>query len=241
MNISPFEAINSHIDKLKNTMNTSLACEVVSLEIQGDRIVSVAVKPFSDKFYKGDSSVFKRPIIYGVPLLYPSGDKGLFSFPVKVGDYVLVIFSQEDIDNFLEEKRGVPRTFRQFSYNDAIAIPCLHPHNSTVKPHKDNVELSYKDTVISIQPNNEIKIITPSNISTSCSTKNNECSSYDMNTRNLNINTNKVFIGNSRVDLVGVISDFIRIMSTAQTLTTGEPLTSAVELEALKELLEELK
>ena len=242
MNISPFEAISSHVERFKDTINTTLPCEVTSLELDdsGERIVSVSVKPFSDKYYKGDNSVMSRPEIYGVPLLFPSGDNGMFSFPVKVGDFVLVIFAQEDIDNFLAGNKGVPRTLRKFSYNDAIAIPCIHPHTSYVKPHKDNVELFYKETNLSIKPdgtvslktNNNVNVETTTDVNVTSQSENHSAnSSYNVDTQRVGLNAQSVYIGNGSVDIVGYLKELTD--EVANITVGGIPIDNKALVEAL--------
>ena len=98
-----------------------------------------------------DGEVREYPPILAVPLLWPSSSTSMVSFPVNVGDNVLLVFSQRDIDNF---KLGAtnchePSTNRKYSINDAVAIPCVFPFSQNVsKSSKRKLQHSPKDLCI---------------------------------------------------------------------------------------------
>jgi hypothetical protein len=160
---SQYEVIQSHISKFKDMLYTSLPAKVLKVNYSGDSIESVNVVPTIARTYS-DGESRRRATIYSVPVIFPSGGGGLLSFPIAVDDTVLLIFNGDDNENFLDGSSEVAKSRRQFSYNDAIAIPCLYPFNKNLKPSKDKVELKYKGSSISIDSNGDIVIDNAANV-----------------------------------------------------------------------------
>jgi len=162
--MSLFTVIQSHINKLKDTLYTNSVGEIVAIN-GTNSITSVDVRPSVNRLYN-DGEERQKPTIYNVPVVFPSGGGGIISFPLKVGDTVLLIFGREDISNFLKDKRlGRPATQRKFSINDAIAIPCLNPFNDTLEPSKDNVEIKYKGSTVRIDSEGNVAVESQSKVS----------------------------------------------------------------------------
>jgi len=163
--MSLFTVIQSHISKLKDTLYTNSIGEIVAVNITGNSISSVDVRPSVNRLYN-DGEERLKPVIHNVPVVFPSGGGGIISFPLSVGDTVLLVFGREDISNFLKDKRlGRPATQRKFSINDAIAIPCLTPFSDTLNPSKDKVELKYKGSVVSIDNEGNVEVKSQSKVS----------------------------------------------------------------------------
>ena len=92
-------------------VNTALNGEIVSYS-NG----FATVKPLANKQFKdGDSQPF--PLIYKVPVRWPSFNGGQCGFkaPIKAGDKVLIIISQQAIDGSDD--------LRRFDLTDAYCIP----------------------------------------------------------------------------------------------------------------------
>ena len=139
---SQYEAIQSHISKFKDMLYTSLPAKVIKVNYEGDSIKSVNVVPTIARTYS-DGTSLRRPTIYSVPIVFPSGGGALLSFPIAVDDTVLLVFNGDDADNFLSGSGELSNSNRHFSYNDAIAFPCLYPFDKNLEPSKDKVELQY--------------------------------------------------------------------------------------------------
>jgi hypothetical protein len=77
----------------------------------------------------------------------PSGGGGLLSFPIKVGDTVLAVFSQKSIEEWLDSRADnisyTPSDKRTYSLNDAIAIPGLYTKVTNLNPNATDVELKF--------------------------------------------------------------------------------------------------
>jgi hypothetical protein len=101
------------------------------------------------KYRDEDDQDFSQ--ILGVPLIYPSSSTAAITFPVNVGDTVLLVFAQRSIDSFKAGDGNVstPEDFRDFDIRDAIAIPGLFPFkNSINNPAKRNLAHNTTDVVV---------------------------------------------------------------------------------------------
>lgn len=104
-------------------VNTSINAVVVSYNSG-----LATVRPTANKTYQdGDSLPF--PLIYNVPVRWPNFNGGQCGFkaPIKPGDNVLVIFSQQATDGTDDPRR--------FDLNDAYCVPA---HNSMAGQGNNN-------------------------------------------------------------------------------------------------------
>lgn len=211
-----YHAIDSHIERLKNTVYTSIPAKVTKVNKEGGAIHSVSAKPVNDKLWR-DGLLLTRKPIHNIPLVFPSGGGGVLSFPVKEDDYVLLLFSQEDIDNFLVQGNdsGKPNTLRKFSLTDAIAIPCVYPLGNDLKPSQDDVELKFNDNKITLKKDGSVKVETASTIS----------------------------VSNPQEELIALLSEVIETLenTTVNTIYGASPLNSKPQLASLKQRLDTFK
>lgn len=115
------ETIDSVIDNWMTDVMTCLPAKVIR-KYEGEARVDVS--PAIDLIWE-DGETAKRSDIYGVPLLYSRSATSQIYFPVKVGDSVLLIFSQRGLDNYKQNGSSTPHSLRMFNVNDAIAIPTV--------------------------------------------------------------------------------------------------------------------
>ena len=74
-----------------------------------------------------------KPVICNVPVVYPSGGGLSITFPLALGDPVLLVFADESLDKWLSVGGSTPLDpldERNHSVNDAIAIPGVRPFSS---------------------------------------------------------------------------------------------------------------
>lgn len=232
--INQFQVIQSHIDRFKSNLNTCIPAKITLINYRGDFISSVDVKPINLKVYK-NGEIFNRRDITNVPVVFPSSSKGIVSYPLSVGDHVLLVFPQEDIESFLYDNlsEAIPQTFRKFSLTDAVAIPCIHPTNSNIKAHKDNFQITFNDFTLSVKPSGETSLKTNADVSVEAE---NASESY---TGSYTVDANTVSIGNSTTDLVSYLSDLTDQIS--KITVGGAPIDNKVEFENLKALIDTLK
>lgn len=102
-----------------------------------------------------DGAALTGAVCLGVPVLFPSGGGGLLSFPLSVGDTVLLCFSKRSIDDWMVGggETVTPRLNRQFDKADGIAIPCLYTVKNNLNPDPENVVLKFAGSEVVLYKN----------------------------------------------------------------------------------------
>lgn len=81
----------------------------------------------------GDRATETLPVIPRVPVVFPGAGVYSITWPLAVGDTVLLVFSSRSIDTYLAQG-GVadPRDDRRHSLSDAVAIPGLRTYKAPI-------------------------------------------------------------------------------------------------------------
>jgi hypothetical protein len=88
----------------------------------------VDVQPVHKRAYlneDGDRTPEKQPVIPSVPLVYPGGGGFVVTWPMSVGDEVLLVFSDDSLDKYLQVGGTSdidPADDRRHHITDAVAI-----------------------------------------------------------------------------------------------------------------------
>ena len=109
------------------------------------------VKPVG-KYKVSDGRSLEFPIIHDVPVVFPlgMGGKAGMTFPVVAGDGCLIIFSESQMDDFLNEGYD-SEDLRDHDMRDAICIPGLYaPQVSSSKASQSSVNIFIGRTMITI-------------------------------------------------------------------------------------------
>lgn len=231
--ITTYDVIDSHIQRLKSQMYTSLPAVITKVNTEGDKITTISASLVVNKVYStGD--IYKRPDIENIPLLYPSSTGFSITYPVKVGDIVLLLFTQEDMSKCIFEgsTSDNPNTLRKFDINDAIAIPCVQPVTSDIKAHKDNFQITFNDFTLSVTPSGETSLTTNGKVQV------NTESSSEWNTESYTVRSNTVDIGNSSVNIVQYLSGLTEEIS--KITVGGTPIDNKAQFETLKSQIDQL-
>jgi hypothetical protein len=120
-------------------VNTSIPARIERVETRGANLWRVDVQPLIKADYtneEGSQVVETLPVVTCVPVVMPGAGGYRMTFPVLVGDTVLLVFSQASLDKWLHVGGLVdPGDFGRFDLSDAIAIPGLrdfaHPWASS--------------------------------------------------------------------------------------------------------------
>lgn len=142
------ELITSSFEHQMAGINTCIPGIIVSVDDLDS--LSVSVQPTVNMKFK-DGQVQEYPTITNVPLLMPSSSTSAVTFPVNVGDPVLIIFSMRGVDNFKagNGRPAAPTDFRKFDLSDAFAIPAPWPKSKSINnPSKHVWDHSPKDMVM---------------------------------------------------------------------------------------------
>lgn len=142
------ELIISSFEHQMAGINTCIPGVIVSVDDLKSLMISV--QPTINMKFK-DGQVQEFPSITSVPLLMPSSSTSAVTFPVNVGDPVLLIFSQRGTDTFKSGngRPAAPTDFRKFDLSDAFAIPAPWPKARSINdPAKHIWDHDPKDMVM---------------------------------------------------------------------------------------------
>lgn len=116
------------------------------------------VQPALKKRY-ADDTVTNLPLISNVPVIMPRNKDAYFHIPLKKDDYVLLIFCERSLDNFIQ-KGGIvdPEDFRKHHLSDAIAIPGLWPSGNDFPGEADKIDIVNKDSQIRLFEDGKIHL-----------------------------------------------------------------------------------
>lgn len=183
------------------------SCPGVVSSISGDLSdLRVNVKPAINELY-ADGSTEEHLDILSVPVIMPGSSTTLVSFPINVGDTVLLVFSQRSMDNFKigNGQPTQPNDARKFQAEDAIAIPGLFTFSKSVNrpairkyPHNPKTDLvvahniaSGTEVMMHFKQSGDLIINTEQAVTVNCKTGElNATESYTINTPTMNINAN---------------------------------------------------
>jgi len=138
------DAITSHI----NAIHTSTPARIIAVNDDN----TVDVKPLIS--VKQGGKFRQLPILQGVPFLTSSiGLSGLFLRP-SVGDDVLVVFTESNIDNYLANRNySTSSDARRFSLNDGFAIMGISDYKID---DGIGVTLRYKNASIDLNDDSQV-------------------------------------------------------------------------------------
>ncbi len=142
-------AVDNAIQNELVGMNTAMPGQVVNVYASK---CAVDVQPCLQRQYS-DGTITPLPIIPYVPLVFPRTSNAWLTFPVAVGDYVMLVFSQRSLEQWLN-KGGVvdPQDPRKFAISDAVAIPGVYPFSRPPTVDSANVILQNGTTKITLTP-----------------------------------------------------------------------------------------
>jgi hypothetical protein len=113
------------------TMARLNVCKVARVESYDDSTMKCAAQPLGlcgvpDE--DGHRATMRLPVIRDVPVVFPGSGGRRIKFPVSVGDYVLLVFSDDSLEQWLARGGEVdPLDDRHHHLADAIAIPGIMP------------------------------------------------------------------------------------------------------------------
>lgn len=146
-NNQKIEVLKRIISEESGKINTAVAGNIISYDSANNRAV---VKPVGSVRF-ADNRTLPYPTIYNVPLVFPSSMGGScgVSLPIRSGDGCLIVFSQDNMSEFMGN--GKSDDTQKFQLNDAIAIPGLY--NASVageSKHSNSLTLFYGDSFITL-------------------------------------------------------------------------------------------
>jgi hypothetical protein len=139
------DLINMYVEKRIKNINVSLPAKVVEYD---SSLRKAKVEIMVDKEFE-DSEDFDYPIISGVPLIHPSAGGATINFPVNKGDYVLLVFSDLAIDDFMySNEKQRTKDLRNHDLNDAVGIIGLQNFTNSNNFDENSLTFSYKNAIL---------------------------------------------------------------------------------------------
>ncbi len=204
-------------------LHTCLPAKIVTIDYEQQKAtVQPLIKERNRDAKANDKGLQDMPVIQGVPVIFPSANTGILTFPIKAGDIVLVVFSERSVDNFVFSD-GVnpvdPDDFRKHNYTDAFCIAGLYPFKKALGIHPSDAVLRMNvDTAnecsVSLKPNGDVIVDTPTKFIV------NAANEVEINTELVTVNASNEVIVNTAIATVNA-SDSVTIDSP-QTTCTGE-------------------
>ena len=126
------EFANAAFDYQTNNLYTAMPGIVVTVRDNFNQL-SVDVQP-SVNIKNKDGTTKERPTVLNVPVQMPSSSTAALTFPVNVGDPVLLVYSMRSVDNWKrgEGRPATPNDSRKFDKRDCIAIPGIWPFGQSI-------------------------------------------------------------------------------------------------------------
>lgn len=143
------DTINSAFDYKIESVNTAIPCIVLGIRDNGGTQM-VDIQPTINQKLQ-DGSIKERPPILGVPVSFPVSSTAGMTYPIKIGDTGLAVFSMRDMDSWKSGngRPSTPSTASKMSAGDAVFYPGIQPPGNAVNnPSKHVLTHSTADTVI---------------------------------------------------------------------------------------------
>lgn len=126
-------AIQTAIDSFSKELHTCLPAIIQSIDTVEQ---TVDAQPTIKRKIK--NILEDLPLLTGVPIRFPKCSDFSMTWPIKTGDYVMIIFAERSIDNWLING-GLqnPGDIRKHSLSDAFAIPMMYPQTDKITSFDD--------------------------------------------------------------------------------------------------------
>lgn len=132
---TPADIISNVIDSRINSIHTANIGIIKSYDASTNRST---IQPALNIKYLTQPEPIPLPVIENVPIIFPWSSSFSMTFPVREGDYCLLVFIERSIDLWKAVGGQVtPDDPRKYNLSDCVAIPGLLPFNTEI-PENDN-------------------------------------------------------------------------------------------------------
>lgn len=144
MSTSLAEVILAHINVENRDIFTAIPATILDVGKLNQNLLTV--QPALD-VVESDGVTFSIPPIPDVPIQWPAGGGAVMTFPLAVGDDVLLIFSMRSIGEFQLSNSGNVQPFlkRHHAIEDCYVIPSIFRNPNQPSPNTDDVEIKFND------------------------------------------------------------------------------------------------
>lgn len=222
-NMSEFvDAMLSHIrNNLSNTFTAMPAYITDVSKLESENLVSV--QPALG-VRMSDGTEYEFGIIPDLTVQWPSGGGALLSFPLAVGDDVLLVFSMRSIAEWEDSGSSTvvyPEGTNLHDIADAFVQPCVYRNANNPSPNPDDVEIKYNGSTFKLTKDGKITADTTA----------------------VQIGTDTVAVTNTTGELLDLLTQCLQTISdtTVNTIYGVSPLNSKPAIDALITQIETFK
>lgn len=143
------DTVNSAFDYKMESVNTAIPCIVLGVRDNGGTQM-VDIQPTINQKLQ-DGSIKERPPILGVPVSFPVSSTAGMTYPIKIGDTGMAVFSMRDMDSWKSGngRPSTPSTASKMSAGDAVFYPGIQPPGNAVNnPSKHVLTHNTADVVV---------------------------------------------------------------------------------------------
>jgi hypothetical protein len=178
------ELLDSIISNKLANLNFCQPASIISYDYRTKKAV---VQPDLNTKYN-DGEIIEMPQIHNVPVVHPAAGRASITFPVEVGDKVLLLHSQRSLEDWLKNgNKQTPDDPRQFDLTDAVAIIGLFPFSSTsAAENNTDLLISYDGSKVKLKPSGIVQV---------------EAESAVINATNVEVNADNVEVVANQVDV----------------------------------------
>lgn len=123
--------LNRVMNRTMEELRVALPAKIVSYDAAKQ---TADVQPLIKETYEneeGETVSESIPVITSVPIIFPSGGGMRMTFPMSVGDTVMLVFSDRSLDVWQAQgNESDPVDQRRHHITDAVAFPGLHANNA---------------------------------------------------------------------------------------------------------------
>jgi len=133
--------LDNILNDLKNSIFANLNCVQIGKIEKVNNNQTVEIQIQVKRRIKGLETV-NYPLLVDCPLMVMQGGGAFLEFPVKKGDYCIVLFNDRNIDTWWDTANiKEPLTKRKHSLSDGFALVGINPKTSTLGLSGDKVGL----------------------------------------------------------------------------------------------------
>lgn len=139
------DVLNAFIEQYAASLNTAIPGRIITYDPETQK---ATVQPTIQRVLNSGDIINPQPIA-GVPVIFPSGNSGILSFPIVPNDKVLLVFSQRSIDRWVFGKGEDPinpRDRRKHDRADCVAIAGLYPYAKALGSYPTQTVLRHNAT-----------------------------------------------------------------------------------------------
>ncbi len=127
-NPSIAEVLNDATEAARDDVLTWLPATVTRYDAATQQVDAQPIQKARHYDEDGVAVVEARPVVTGVPVAFPGGGGLTVTFPIAVGDVVVLLYSGVSVDKWLRSGSDSPQDpefHGRHSGADAVAIPCI--------------------------------------------------------------------------------------------------------------------